>query len=106
MTGLKYLPGVTTLAVDAGLCTGCGACLEVCPRAVLALDDAPVQVVDPDACIECGACGRNCPVAAITVRSGVGCAAYYLDRLMGGTGECCGCGTEGEGEDGSGTPCC
>jgi ferredoxin len=87
---MRYLRGVTTLRLDVQRCTGCGACLEVCPRAVLAADGRNVHIADADACIECGACARNCPVDALTVRAGVGCAAALLGAAVGGgSGACC-----------------
>ena len=35
MTELIYLKNVVTLQLDPEKCTGCGTCLEVCPRQVL-----------------------------------------------------------------------
>jgi len=90
MRELLYLKNVTTLALDGGKCTGCGACLEVCPHGVLAMNSSRVHIRNRDACMECGACARNCPFGAVTVRSGVGCAAGILNSMTGGTaGACC-----------------
>jgi NAD-dependent dihydropyrimidine dehydrogenase PreA subunit len=89
--GLRYLPGVTTLELDAEKCTGCGLCLEVCPHAVLARDNGHVRIADRDACMECGACQRNCPAEAVTVQAGVGCATALLKGVVSGEAEC-GCG--------------
>ena len=36
MKELLYLKDVATLRLDPAKCTGCGMCLDVCPRAVLA----------------------------------------------------------------------
>jgi ferredoxin len=36
------------------------------------------KVVDRGACMECGACQRNCAFGAISVESGVGCAAAII----------------------------
>lgn len=46
-------------------CTGCSACVRVCPTAAIrgARDD--LHVIDPTRCIECGACGITCPDAAV-----------------------------------------
>jgi len=83
-----YLKNVVTLKLDAGRCTGCGFCLNVCPRGVIARQGRKTAIVEKDNCIECGACARNCPAGAITVQAGVGCATAILSR----SGECCECG--------------
>lgn len=51
--------------INAKLCDGCGACVEVCPASVLALKGGKVAVVNADACIECRACEVACPRGAI-----------------------------------------
>ena len=99
MPGLRYLADVVTLELDADKCTGCGMCAAVCPQGVFAVSDGKVEVVDRDACMECGACARNCAAEAISVRSGVGCAAGILiallqrrgadDACCASAGECC-----------------
>ena len=90
MQDFKYLKNVVSLRLDAGKCTGCGLCLEVCPHAVLAMNGKSVQIRYRDACMECGACSRNCPVAAVSVDAGVGCAAAVINGMLGREGgECC-----------------
>jgi ferredoxin len=49
-----------TVWVDAARCTGCGACVEVCPAPAMALVDGKARV-DEDACIGCEACVDACP---------------------------------------------
>jgi len=91
MAELRYLSDVVTLELDAGKCVGCGLCEIVCPHGVFEVADGVARIVDRDACMECGACERNCAVEAITVRSGVGCAAGMLSGLLSGRGDaCCG----------------
>lgn len=79
-----YLKNVVTLEINADACIGCGFCLQVCPRGVLALQQRKAVIAAKDACIECGACARNCPSEAISVQAGVGCATAILSR----TGQC------------------
>ena len=97
--GLLYLRGVSTLRLDPEACAGCGDCVTVCPREVLAMAGATATIREPDACIECGACALNCAAGAITVRVGVGCASGIINGLLGRGGDCC-C-VPGE-DDGSG----
>ncbi len=92
MAELIYLPGVVTLALDPEKCVGCGACTEVCPHQILSLRDGKVALGERDACMECGACANNCPTGAVTVDSGVGCAAAVIRsffRRKKGSAACC-----------------
>ena len=90
MKNLLYLKGVTTLQLDESKCTGCGMCLDVCPHSVLKINGKNIQIAERDACMECGACSRNCPAGAISVQTGVGCAAAVINGLLGRNGgECC-----------------
>ena len=52
--------------VDMELCTGCGACVEVCPVEAITLRDGKAQV-DADKCVDCGVCMDECPTDAINV---------------------------------------
>ena len=93
---LKYLENVVTLELDEDKCIGCGLCTEVCPHAVLVLEERKAIIVDRDACMECGACARNCPVEAIQVQSGVGCAYGVINGILRGTEPSCDC-SDGKG---------
>jgi len=108
MRQLIYLKDVVTLKLDEEKCTGCGMCLEVCPHAVLKMNGGRVEVRDRDACMECGACSRNCPFEAVSVQTGVGCAAAVINTMLGRTDATCCCVVESgcsplAGED---QPCC
>jgi ferredoxin len=86
-----YLKDVVTLKLDEIKCTGCGMCLEVCPQAVFQMNTRHVEIRDRDACMECGACSRNCPFGAISVKTGVGCAAAVIGAMLSRTDQpCCG----------------
>lgn len=89
-----YLKDVVTLNLLEEKCTGCGMCIEVCPQAVFVLENKKAKIIDRDACMECGACAQNCPFDAITVRSGVGCAAGIIAGTLKGTEPTCGCADE------------
>ena len=53
-----------TVWVDAARCTGCGACVEVCPVGAIALVGGKARV-DEETCIGCEACVDACPEGAI-----------------------------------------
>lgn len=93
---MRYLKNVTTIRQDRALCTDCGICLEVCPRAVFVLRQNSVLLLDPDACIECGACALNCPAGALSVDSGVACAAAMIRGALTGKEASCGCADDGK----------
>jgi len=97
---MKYLAEVATLRYSSDKCAGCGRCVEVCPHGVFEMRDKRAAVTDRDLCMECGACARNCDFSAISVDSGVGCAAAIINSIItggepscdcsGGTSSCCG----------------
>jgi NAD-dependent dihydropyrimidine dehydrogenase PreA subunit len=76
--------GLNTLWYDESLCTGCGACRDVCPHGVFAMEEGPARLVRPEDCMECGACQVNCPTGALAVRSGVGCAYAMIKAALTG----------------------
>lgn len=94
-----------TLALDASACTGCGACVDVCPHAVFGMERVPdggpeslrASILRRDRCMECGACALNCPSGALKVSRGVGCVAAIIAGKLtgkapscgGGSGACC-----------------
>ncbi|RPI35058.1 MAG: ferredoxin family protein [Chloroflexota bacterium] len=71
-----------TLKFNTELCTGCGICLDVCPHDVFIQSGRTIQMAHSQACMECGACQKNCPFGAITVESGVGCAAAMMRAAL------------------------
>jgi len=56
----------TTVRKIKAECTGCGACVSICPKAAITMkaDEAGFlyPAVDSALCIECDACEKNCPV--------------------------------------------
>jgi ferredoxin len=106
MRSFQYLGNGASLVLDAARCTGCAACVDVCPHGVLVIEAGEegsarqegrkARIADRGACMECGACAKNCPVAALTVDSGVGCAQAIILGKLRGTAPECGCsGTKG-----------
>jgi ferredoxin len=94
MKNLVYLKDVVTLQLDDNKCTGCGMCVDVCPHGVFKMNGKHVIIQNRDACMECGACRLNCPVSAISVQSGVGCAAAVINSMFGRGGAECSCGPD------------
>lgn len=93
MKDMIYLTDVVTLELDAEKCNGCRMCLVVCPHAVFGYENKKAVIIHKDLCMECGACALNCAPGAITVKSGVGCAAGIIKGILRGTEPTCDCGT-------------
>jgi Fe-S-cluster-containing hydrogenase component 2 len=53
------------MQVNAEQCTGCGACVEICPNGAIQLSDG-LAVFDQAVCSQCQVCVDVCPVGAIT----------------------------------------
>ena len=60
------MDGWTRPRLDAGRCTGCGLCLDVCPSDVLALKDGTVTLAR-EGCFGCDHCAAVCPADAIVI---------------------------------------
>jgi nitroreductase/Pyruvate/2-oxoacid:ferredoxin oxidoreductase delta subunit len=59
--------GVTT-TIDEGLCTGCGLCVDVCPKGTITMKEEKAAVTGPE-CLHCGHCLAVCPTEAVQVPS-------------------------------------
>jgi NADH:ubiquinone oxidoreductase subunit F (NADH-binding)/Pyruvate/2-oxoacid:ferredoxin oxidoreductase delta subunit len=57
-----------TYAIDPGSCTGCGACLKVCPVDAISGEKKQPHRLDPDTCVKCGACYEACRFGAVSVK--------------------------------------
>jgi ferredoxin len=51
--------------VDVEKCTGCGACVDVCPVEAIEIKDGKAAV--SDSCVDCGACTGECPMEALSL---------------------------------------
>lgn len=69
------VPTFSPLAIAEERCKGCELCITACPKHVLELDRAivnvlgyhPVRLTDADGCTSCAFCARVCPDAVFTV---------------------------------------
>ena len=66
--------GDYSLVVNETWCKGCRICVDLCPKKVLEMAEAPdrwegsiVRVANMDACNGCNVCEVECPDFAITV---------------------------------------
>jgi MinD superfamily P-loop ATPase len=57
--------GSKTAVLDAGKCTGCGQCFEVCRFNAVTEKDGGEYSIDPVACEGCAVCAHMCPEKAI-----------------------------------------
>lgn len=51
-------------------CTGCTACVRLCPVNAIRGERGAVHQIDARLCIDCGACGRICAAAAVLAPDG------------------------------------
>jgi len=49
-------------------CTGCGACLKLCPQQTIQGESKKLHIIDPAKCIRCGICRDACAFEAIIVK--------------------------------------
>jgi NAD-dependent dihydropyrimidine dehydrogenase PreA subunit len=56
---------MTTYEVIDEKCTGCRACLRVCPTHAITGEKKEIHVIDQELCIKCGACYDKCRFDAV-----------------------------------------
>lgn len=56
---------IMAVKVDNGKCTGCAACVDVCPVNAIKIENG--KAVVGEECVDCGTCISQCPVEAITL---------------------------------------
>jgi Pyruvate/2-oxoacid:ferredoxin oxidoreductase delta subunit len=57
------------IKIDKDRCTGCYACVILCPQAAISIREAKAEV-DNRLCINCGICQQECLEKAIVVLPG------------------------------------
>ena len=56
---------IMAVKIDNEKCTGCAACIDVCPVNAIKIESE--KAVVSEECIDCGACISQCSVEAITL---------------------------------------
>jgi NAD-dependent dihydropyrimidine dehydrogenase PreA subunit len=64
--------------IDNNKCTGCGACIKICPQGAITTQN-DVAVISQGQCSQCGQCAEVCPAGAIRSR-----ALVYSETIKGG----------------------
>ena len=54
-----------TFLIDKNRCTGCGACVKVCPTNAVEGEKKQPHKIEINKCIKCGACFEICPAEAV-----------------------------------------
>jgi nitroreductase/NAD-dependent dihydropyrimidine dehydrogenase PreA subunit len=57
-----------TTTIEETLCTGCGRCVDICPKDTITLKQEKAVVTGPE-CLHCGHCLAVCPTEAVQVAS-------------------------------------
>ena len=57
------------IKIDKNLCTGCYACVTVCPEAAIFVRDKKAEA-DNKLCVNCGMCQQECLEKAIVILAG------------------------------------
>ena len=74
------------IEIDRETCTGCGACIMVCPQKAISFKDDqegfPTPFIDNAKCVDCGLCEKVCPASHMpeTNRIQAAYAAQIVDK--------------------------
>ena len=63
----KLCKGLIALSIHPDKCTGCGACLRVCPVGAITGEQKKVHQLDGNQCVKCRACYEACKFDAVTI---------------------------------------
>lgn len=63
----KFCKGLISLSINPEKCTGCGACLRVCPVDAIAGEKKKSHRLDGNRCVKCRACYEACKFEAVSI---------------------------------------
>jgi NADH-quinone oxidoreductase subunit F len=64
----KFCKALISFSIDPEKCTGCGACLRVCPADAIAGEKKKLHQLDQDKCVKCRACYEACKFDAVVIQ--------------------------------------
>jgi NADH-quinone oxidoreductase subunit F len=64
----KFCKELILFSIDPENCTGCGACLSICPVDAIMGEKKKVHQLDPNKCIKCRACYEACKFDAVLIK--------------------------------------
>ncbi|MCJ7812611.1 4Fe-4S binding protein, partial [bacterium] len=57
-----------TFSIDPEKCTGCGACVKVCPVDAISGERKQIHRIDQNLCTRCGSCDEVCSFDAVVIK--------------------------------------
>jgi NADH:ubiquinone oxidoreductase subunit F (NADH-binding)/NAD-dependent dihydropyrimidine dehydrogenase PreA subunit len=64
----KFCKAFISVSIDPQKCTGCGACLRVCPVDAIAGEKKKPHQLDVNKCVKCRACYEACKFDAVVIQ--------------------------------------
>lgn len=64
----KFCKELIFFSIDPENCTGCGACLKICPADAIMGETKKPHQLDPNKCIKCRACYEACKFDAVLIK--------------------------------------